>query len=340
MSRSHFVWRSLAGGCLAWTMFASSSSVADQPPGSGKAPAANTETEAGDAGHVDQGAPPYIDPVLLDLGRSIYGNLQRARQAVLDKRSTLLKVAIEEARSDLTLLRLPPEQMALADQLRLIRHDLRDTSKSVDTDLWVPLQIEVNEALAYTSDERWGKARAALAAGMQAAAQDERETAASKLDTVVSVVRYSAGLFPLHKLKDVLDAASSAAHRDEPDWQAALAALQSAMASIHWYTQAPLQGLTSAYNEVIDAYAVMLNAAITADQRQQAIDSLTRAASRLDASMETKPLADEVRALLGKARFQADDLRTLLGDLQSQIDSQQNRAQNLYWEMVGRGEIP
>ena len=124
--------------------------------------------------------------------------------------------------------------MALEAELSIIRTDLKDTSKAVDADLWVPLQIEVDEALVHTSSERRKKARAVLSAGIQSAAQGDRETAANKLDGVVAVVRYSVGLFSLQKLEVTLDAANVAVHQETPDWQAALAALQSAMASIHW----------------------------------------------------------------------------------------------------------
>lgn len=124
--------------------------------------------------------------------------------------------------------------MALEAELSIIRTDLKDTSKAVDADLWVPLQIEVDEALVHTSSERRKKARAVLSAGIQSAAQGDRETAANKLDGVVAVVRYSVGLFSLQKLEVALDAANVAVHQETPDWQAALAALQSAMASIHW----------------------------------------------------------------------------------------------------------
>lgn len=71
-------------------------------------------------------------------------------------------------------------------------------------------------------------------------------------------------------------------------------------------------------------------------QEQQVVDSLRSAAAELDESAETRPLADEVRALIRKAHFQTDDLRSLLNNIQSQIDIQQSRAQERYWESVGR----
>jgi hypothetical protein len=75
---------------------------------------------------------------------------------------------------------------------------------------------------------------------------------------------------------------------------------------------------------------------MTTDQQKQVIDALTIAASELDRSSETKPLADQVRGLKGKAHLQAGDLRPLLGNMQSQIDLQQSRAQRCYWETVAR----
>ena len=87
----------------------------------------------------DQGTPATYDTLLLSLGRSVYTQLQRAREAALQKQVTNLRVALREARDTLQRLRLPAQLTALADELQVIRNDLADTSKPADADLWVPV---------------------------------------------------------------------------------------------------------------------------------------------------------------------------------------------------------
>lgn len=105
LSRYLFVWRCLFGIILSCTIVGSSMSGADQAPASGDKSSEGVESGVINVKDIIQIAPLTFDPLLLALGRRIYSNLQRARQAVLDRNSTLLEVAIDEVRDDLTLLR-------------------------------------------------------------------------------------------------------------------------------------------------------------------------------------------------------------------------------------------
>jgi len=122
-----------------------------------------------------QRIPSEYDLVLLALGRSVYENLQRARQAALNREPTNLRVAIQEAGEALRRLQLPQEKRLLAEQLRIIRNDLKDRSKELDKELWVPVEAEIDAALVYVPEDEKVQARQAIDKARTAAAQGKRE---------------------------------------------------------------------------------------------------------------------------------------------------------------------
>jgi hypothetical protein len=341
MLNSFPAWRNLVRAVVAWFLVALPMSFAGMVPASGKAVPTKRASDAIIV-EIDGQRAPYYEPVLLQLGRNIYSNLQRARYAVFSKQLTLLRVAIQEARRDLTLLRLPPEQIALNMQTSIIRNKLHVTSEALDSDLWVPLQIEVDEALVHAPAEKRDKPHGAVQGAKQPTKPGDRERVSGKHNEVVSMVQYSLGLLPLHKVSEDLDSAWAAVHTNKPDWQAALAMLQSAIASIHWYTQVPVKRLMAAYNDVVNAYILILGPQARTDQRQEVLDHLAHAASKLAETANTQPAAEEVRGLIRKGNPQLKELRSLLDDIQSQIQVQQERAQDRYWhwQILRRGEIP
>lgn len=288
----------------------------------------------------NQRAPLYDDAASLQLGRDLYAKLQVARSAAVHRESALLRVALEEARHDLSTLQLPFEQAALISQMQIIRHDLKDSAKLPDTDLWVPLEMDVDIALQDEPVEAHERAHAAVQAGKIATTQNERSRAGEQLDELATLLRYSLGVFPLHSMSLELDAAWQAAHQDSPDWAAALKALNTAMASIHWYAHVPVSGLAGAYNDVANAWHVVSEMPESAAQRRRAHDFLQRAANKLSDVKEVGPEATEITDLIGKSAPDAAALQRLMSDLRSKIEIERLRAQDRYWKMVGEEGAP
>jgi hypothetical protein len=284
----------------------------------------------------DRGVPLRYDSLLLELGRSVYADLQEARQAALDKEATNLRAALREARDTVHRLALPPEFMALEAQLRVIRNDLKDRSKSLDGDLWVPVEAEIDQVLVYAPEALQASAKAGVRNARAATARGDRAAASAQLDVVTSTLQYSLGIFPLHKVKQDLAVALAAATMPTPDWSAALQAVQSSLAAFHWYTQAPAHGLLSAYNAVISAYALAAGPQFRPDQRQKVLDYLGRAEKDLSDTPGAGPLAAEAHGLIDKVDPPGRDIKMLLQDIQSQIDLQRQRAENHYWDAIGR----
>ncbi len=284
----------------------------------------------------DQGVPLRYDPLLLQLGRSVYADLQEARQAALNKEATNLRVALREARDTVHRLQLPPELMALEAQLRVIRNDLKDRSKSLDGDLWVPVEAEIDQVLVYAPEALKASAKAGIRNARAATARGDRAAASTQLDVVTSSLQYSLAIFPLHKVRQGLAAALAAADMPTPDWSAALQAVQSSLAVFHWYTQVPAHGLLSAYNAAVSAYALAAGPQFRPDQRQQVLDYLGRAEKDLSDTPAGGPLAAEADGLIEKVEPQGSDIKMLLQDIQSQIDLQRQRAEDRYWDAISR----
>jgi hypothetical protein len=190
----------------------------------------NVSADSTIVGAERQQLPQYLDPVLLQLGDDIYANLRRARSAVLNRERTLLIVAVDEMRDDLVRLHLPPQELALANQqLVLNSQTTTDTGKPFDRQQWLPLQIQVDE-----TEE------------LQPVPPSDRTLAP---EGPMSDLNDSFGVFPLQTLSDHLLVAWTAAHRRPADWQTALTAVRSALASIRWYSRSPDPGAASAYED-------------------------------------------------------------------------------------------
>ncbi|MCP5304760.1 MAG: hypothetical protein H6953_04890 [Chromatiaceae bacterium] len=287
-------------------------------------------------------APLYYDPVSLQLGRDLYASLQNARSAARDKQPALLRIALQEAVDDLATLQLPEEQTALLAQLRIIRNDLSDSRKPLDHQLWVPVQVDIDESIKDAPVDVQHQVRAAVQSGKQAATQGDRDRAKAHLDQVTSTLSYSLGVFPLQRMSALLDAALRAAYADPPNWDSVIDLVNHATAAIRWYAHVPVSGLAGAYSDVINAHRLALIGKGSLVQ-QQIVAYVGRAVTKLSRSPETRPLAQEAAALSRKAssgKPVVDDLQRLLGDLRSQIAFEQTRARDRYWEEVGKGVMP
>lgn len=282
----------------------------------------------------EQRFPRGYDPLLLSLGRSVYADLQEARQAALNKRITNLRVSLQEARETLHRLRLPGQVVALQNQLRVIRNDLQDRSKSLDDELWVPVEVEIDEVLVYAPEKIRTKTSAAIKKGRSAAHKGDSETAMAQLDVVTSSLQYSLGIFPLHKVKQDLETAWLTASLPKPDWTGTLEAVQSALATFHWYTRVPIHGLLAAYDNVISAYVLASNPAFRPDQEHQVLEYLTKAQNNLSRAPGGEPLVKKVRGLIDRIKPQGSEIKGLLDDIQLQIHLQRQQAEDQYRDAI------
>jgi hypothetical protein len=283
----------------------------------------------------DHRVPLRYDLRLLELGRSVYADLQEARQAALDKEATNLRVALQEARAAVHRLQLPPRLIALDAQLRVIRNDLKDESKQLDQGLWAPVEAETDQALVQTPKAE-ARVREAVRKARAAAGRGDREAVSAQLDVVESSLRHSLGMFRLKRVEQDLAAASAAASSPVPDWSAALEAVQSTLAVFHWYTQVPVHGLLSAYNAAVSAYALATGPQFRPDQRQRVLDYLAQAEKDLNDAPGGGPLAEEAHGLIDKVKPEASEIKLLLDGIQSQIELQRQRAEDRYWEAIAR----
>jgi hypothetical protein len=283
----------------------------------------------------DQRVPPRYDPVLLALGRSVYADLQRARQAALDRQATNLRVSIREARETVRRLLGPVEAEPLHEQLEIIRNDLRDRSKQLDSELWVPVEAEIDDTLVYVPESVRTQAHEAIRKAREAASQDDREGVAQQLDVVTSSMEYSLGIFPPGRVKANLESAAASASLSPPDWAAALEAVQSAMATFHWYTQLPVHALLDAYNDVVDAYVLAAGPVMHDGQKWRIDRYLLRAQRDFERLPDNEALVSATQRLIEARQPQRQEIRALLGHVQERIHTEQAQSRDRYWKSIG-----
>jgi len=279
--------------------------------------------------------PQDYNPVLLTLGRSIYVDLQRARQAAVQKQATNLTVALEEARDSIHRLRLPTDVMALDAQLQAIRNDLHDTGKQPDTGLWVPAEAEINKVMAYAPAATGSKVREALHRGRAAAGHGDARAAESQLDLIAASMQYNLGIFPLNQVRTDLSAAlKSTAVRPEPDWDGALDAVQDALATFRWYTKEPAYGLLAADHDLMRAYALARGMRGRPEQWRQASAYLNRAWHVLEDTPGGWSLARLSRDAMYKVELHSSDavsaVRYALNALRAEIQHQRRQAEDAH----------
>jgi hypothetical protein len=292
-------------------------------------PASAWDDGTGLFGAID--VPADYDPWVLALGRSVYADLQRARQAALRKESTNLSVALGEALDTIHRLRLPAGVMALDAQLQVIRKDLRDTGKHPDDTLWVPVAAEINKVLVYVPEAVGRRMGEALRGRTNAARPSDAQNAARQPDLVASSMQYSLGMFPLNKVRrDLAAASAAAADRPTPDWDGALHAVQDALTAFRWYTQAPAPGLLSAKNAVIHAYDLARGMYAHPELWWSVSRYLDRARQLLAETPSEWPLVDQTSKTIHTIELHKEDavgsIGALLGALQAEIHRGRQRA--------------
>ncbi|MFD2113415.1 hypothetical protein [Thiorhodococcus fuscus] len=153
----------------------------------------------------DQGQPPPKHqrqwPMVQTLASDIHDNLERARSAIADHEAGLLRVAIQNARDDLTLLGLPAEDEEIQEEQDDV---LSALGREADGDRWIAIRFETQTGAA------------------------ERYRAETRL-----------GWLPLNRARTAVDTAMKAAQTQPPDWETARTAVETGLTGIHWSQTSP-----------------------------------------------------------------------------------------------------
>ncbi len=265
---------------------------------------------------------------ILGLGRQVYGDLQLARQAALNRQADQLRTALRRVRENLDRLNLPPALVALKAQAAIVTNNLADMTEPVDADLWVPIDAELEAVSLYLPAQTRAQARAAVRAGRIAAAKGERTAARTQLDLLVSFLQLETGAFPLQRVRADIQSAWSSASLPQPYWKGALEAVQSALGEIHWVTGVNARQLLSAYRDAVNAYVLW------PEHKQAAIDNLIKAQKALSMLSDGAALAADADrlikksnlGLMGKNDLGDDDLKQFVADIGRRIDSERAAA--------------
>jgi len=140
-------------------------------------------------------------PMVQTLASDIHDNLERARSAITDHEAGLLRVAIQNARDDLTLLGLPAEDEEIQEEQDEAMSSL---GREADGDRWIAIRLETQ------------------------ASASERYRAETRL-----------GWLPLNRSRTAIDAAMKAAQTQPPDWKTARTAVETGLTGIHWSQTSP-----------------------------------------------------------------------------------------------------
>jgi hypothetical protein len=278
--------------------------------------------------------PPDYNTYLLAQGKDVYAQLQIARQAALNHNQAGFISALGQAREALDKVQVPGQVKALDKQLGIIKQDLGKQGNKLDTGLWIPVEANLRDALVFSSDTLINKAAASAKKGMEAARNNDSDNAKVALGELVDVSTYNLGVFPLTKVKADLDSASAAADNDSPYWSGALEAVQSALATFHWYDEVPSHGLLAAYTDAVSAYTLASSPNFLPAQRQSVIDQLGKAADELQKSPDTTELVAETRSLIDKVTPESGAIKRLLQHIQQQISDQRQQSEDQYLQNI------
>lgn len=133
-------------------------------------------------------------------------------------------------------------------------------------------------------------------------------------------------IFPVQAVREDLDAAASAGDNDSPYWSGALEAVEAALATFHWYGQAPSANLLAAYKDVLNAYAVAAAPEFRPEQNQTVLDQLAKAVRHLQAVAGAGDLQAAAQGLLDKVTPESGALQQLAHDIQQHIQQQRQQA--------------
>ena len=250
----------------------------------------------------------------LALGREVYRDLLRAQHAAGQHNEIDTRLALHDASRILDSFYEPGPSRALHRQMDIIREDLSKEGIKPHVGLWLPLEVELNEALLVAPPEHQARARTALQEGRAAAAEGDRDTAMKRLDVLEQVLNYRWGLLPLNKIRGDVHSAEMALDPEPPYWKGIDEAMQSALAAVQWVTTTDATGWFSAYEEVVHARLEL------PEHPQLAKAALDRAGKDLDGLKDASALAQKAQELAAQSQPEGKAVESLLQDLRAGIN--------------------
>jgi hypothetical protein len=251
-------------------------------------------------------SPPEANDHVLTLGRQIYAELDDALSASKDHATTALRLALSDAKENLRNLYTGGNLSALHAQTEIIQHDLADTHKHPDAELWAPVRTELYRELLQVPSSQKEKLTKAAHDGQTAAAKGDRDAARQNLEILVDAMEYRFRAFPLRTVRQDIDAAIQAAFLPNPDWGASAEAIRSAQAELRWFTHGEAHGMLAAFDDINDAYYLW------PEKQAQARHFLLEGSAELAQLPDQQGFAREIRTLAGTKHLQFADISDVL----------------------------
>lgn len=284
-------------------------------------------------------SPDYANQ-LFTQSKGIYSHLQLARQAALNKNMSAFRSAIALAQRDIKNLQLPAPVKSLDNQLSVIyqdikREDLSDNEGSnIYTERWVPVEQKLGNALLYYTNSFQKKTRDSVQKGQQATKGNDHKTALTSWNELVLASDYNIGVFPLTRVNQDIDSAIQSVNYNKPYWPGTIEAIQSALATFHWFSQTNSHNLLTAYTDVVGAYALASAPYYEDGQRQTILNQLIKAENALKKTRGEEILQAKTKALIDKVVPTPENIKSLLVSIHQQIIQKRHQAEKQYLKNI------
>ncbi|MCP5315634.1 MAG: hypothetical protein H6955_18890 [Chromatiaceae bacterium] len=194
-----------------------------------------------------------IDRKSLGTARALYKDLLMVLRSAQQHNEIDTRLGLNNANNIVDALYKPTAMHALLQQSAIIREDLKRHDNSIDRELWVPLQAELDGFRISLPAERYHAATSAIEQGKTAAWNSDRARARTALDRLERAVATRFALLPLSKIRGDLVSAESTLDPAPPYWQGISEAMRSALASIRWVTTLKANNWIAAYEDAVRA---------------------------------------------------------------------------------------
>ncbi len=277
---------------------------------------------------------------LFSQSKGVYSHLQLARQAALNKNMPAFRSAIALTQRDIKNLQLPDPVKSLDERLSIIyqdikRKDFSDNEESnIYTERWIPVEQKLGNALLYYTNSFQQKARASVRKGQQATKRNDHKTALTSWNELVLASDYNIGVFPLTRVNQDIDSAIQSVNYNKPYWPGAIEAIQSALATFHWFSQTNSHNLLTAYTDVVGAYALASAPYYEDGQRQTILNQLIKAENALKKTTGEEVLQAKTKALISKVVPTPEDIKSLLVSIHQRVIQQRHQAEKQYLQNI------
>lgn len=269
---------------------------------------------------IGDSVPSVLASQMLAEGREIYGDLQVAQTAVVDRDIPNLRLALSDARRGLNVLGTPPAVRALLGQLSIVEHDLDAPNGSVDPIFWETFKGEVKDVVA-AAPKIGAEAGKEIQAASLAMTSGEAAAARDHVAALRSILEYRYDVFPLERAQEDVASAWRMASMEEPlPWNPIAQAMDSATAHMRWLTRPRAQGLLTAY------FAIARAESLWPGHEAEARSSLRQAAACLSEQPDAGPLAASAKSLVSKRQLDPEDMGALIDGIRRQVSREQQRA--------------